>query len=317
MKIFPIFAMFKMLNMTEKLQEISKVLNQAIDKSGKFYFEHHLPSKVSIALFEKADEMLNHAISDFPATAHFYRMKSQLKTYTMDYKEAITLLEKAIELEDKRKDKVQLIELNKHKDIIKPRPKLKKQKGRTADKELPYFKFHPNPVETEAFEYDNVICDCCGKETSVYYSGPFYCEGNIEALCPWCIASGKAAKKFDGGFQDYASIEGISADPSKANEIDYPAESLKEVTERTPAYNSWQQGFWLGHCGDLCAFVGYVGWAEIENKLDDFFDLESDCREFGLDREDLPKVLKNNGSCQGYLFQCLTCKKYRLYFDFD
>lgn len=303
--------------MVDRIQEISKALVQATDKSQKFPFEHILPAMISEPMFEKTDVMLTQAIADFPDCAHFYRMKSQLKTYTMDYNEAISLLDKAIELEGKQKDKVLRIELAEHKDIVKPQRKIKKTKG-TANKELPYFKYHPNPIETGVFESDSVaICNCCGKEAQIYYTGPFYSEEDIEALCPWCIASGKAAKKFKGEFQDYASIEGISADPSQPNAIYYTKESLKEVTERTPAYNSWQQGVWLGHCGDLCAFAGYVGWTEIEDKLEQFIDLESDCREFGLQREDLPKALKNNGSCQGYLFQCLTCKKYRLYFDFD
>lgn len=304
--------------MTEKLKEISQILSSAIGKSNKFWFEHIMPSKMSVSLFERADEMLDQAISEFPDSAHFYRMKSQLKTFTMDYKEAILLLEKAIELEGKQKDKVHLIELNDHKDVPKPQAKSSIPKEKASNKKLPFFKYHPDPIETGAFETDEIIeCDCCGKETSVYYTGPFYCIDDVDVLCPWCIASGKAAKKFDGEFQDYASIEGISPDPSVANLSNYREKSIREVTKRTPAYHSWQQGVWLGHCDDLCAFVGYVGWQEIEDKLDEFVDLDSDCTDFGLNREDLSKVLRDNGSCQGYLFQCLTCKKYRLYFDFD
>lgn len=304
--------------MTERIKQISEILRRATSISGKYQFEHILPSKAAIPFFEKANEMLNQALLDFPNSTHFYRMKSQVKTYTMDYKEAISLLEKAIELEGNQKDKVLLMELNNHKDIVKPNPKIKQSKGKVAGKEMPYFKYHPNPVETGVFESDNELeCDCCGKETPIYYTGPFYSVKEVEALCPWCIASGKAAKKFEGEFQDYSSIEGISADPSLSDTIGYKKENIKELIERTPAYCSWQQGYWLGHCDDLCAFVDYVGWAEIEDKLDEFADLDGDCEKFGLLREDLPKYLRNNGSCQGYLFQCLTCKKYRLYLDFD
>ena len=40
-----------------------------------------------------------------------------------------------------------------------------------VEKEVPYFKYHPNPVETEAFKTDKtVVCDCCRKETDIYYT---------------------------------------------------------------------------------------------------------------------------------------------------
>ena len=42
-------------------------------------------------------------------------------------------------------------------------------------KELPFFKYHPNPLKTGTFETDKtVICDCCGKETDIYYSCLLY-----------------------------------------------------------------------------------------------------------------------------------------------
>ncbi len=62
---------------------------------------------------------------------------------------------------------------------------------------LPQFKYHPKPLETGAFEQDKTVeCDCCEQQTSVYYSGPFYCVDEVEHLCPWCIADGSAAEKF-------------------------------------------------------------------------------------------------------------------------
>jgi len=173
---------------------------------------------------------------------------------------------------------------------------------------LPKFKYHPNPIETGAFKSDKTVtCDCCGQATPIYYAGPFYCKDDVEALCPFCIANGKASEKFDGAFQDAASIEGVLSNINK--------EAITEVTTRTPGYCSWQEEAWLVHCNDLCAFVGYVGWKEIKDKLNDFVDLESDIEDFDLSIDDLPTSLVNNSSPQGYLFQCLHCKKYRLYID--
>ncbi len=49
---------------------------------------------------------------------------------------------------------------------------------------LPQFKYHPKPLETGAFEQDKTVeCDCCEQQTSVYYSGPFYCVD--EWICPY------------------------------------------------------------------------------------------------------------------------------------
>ena len=59
-------------------------------------------------------------------------------------------------------------------------------------KELPFFKYHPNPLKTGAFKTGkNVVCNCCGKETDVYYTRPFYSVENIEYLCPECIVNGE------------------------------------------------------------------------------------------------------------------------------
>ena len=100
---------------------------------------------------------------------------------------------------------------------------------------LPQFKYHPKPLETGAFEQDKTVeCDCCEQQTSVYYSGPFYCVDEVEHLCPWCIADGSAAEKFAGSFQDDASIEGVEFEYDEEDEFagiknTYPDEMLKEL----------------------------------------------------------------------------------------
>ncbi|WP_110877456.1 PF03691 family colicin E2 tolerance protein CbrC [Franconibacter helveticus] len=192
-----------------------------------------------------------------------------------------------------------------------------------AIRPLPLFKYHPHPLETGAFETGKTVkCDCCQQATPLYYSGPFYSVENINAFCPWCIASGAAAQKFNGVFQDDASLEGVDYAFNEKGEAQgttgaITLEQVAELVERTPGYRGWQQEHWLAHCDDFCAFVGYVGWKEIKDRLSEFANLESDCADSGLQTEDLEKVLFNNGSCQGYLFQCLHCAKYRLHIDFD
>lgn len=193
----------------------------------------------------------------------------------------------------------------------------------TEKRALPYFKYHPEPIKTGAFITDDtVICDCCGKETNIYYEGPFFSVDDIEALCPWCIADGSASEKFEGDFQDLSSVEGILSTYDSNGEYSgyqsgVPKENLEELIRRTPGYQGWQQEHWLTHCGDLCAFIGYVGWEDIADKLDGFVSLAEDIGEIGMNMDDLPNNLTNEGHCQGYLFKCCCCGKLRLHIDFS
>jgi len=181
---------------------------------------------------------------------------------------------------------------------------------------LPVFKYHPNPIETGAFKVgETEECDCCGQTTDICYTSPFYSAEEINVLCPFCIANGEAAEKFDGEFQDYLGIEGVSPNPAEPSTFKN-AEAIEEVTKRTPGYRGWQQEVWLKHCDDLCAFVGYIGWDELQ-QLGLTDEIESDLAEnseIGT-IEHVQKYCRNGGDLQGYLFQCLHCKKHRLYMD--
>lgn len=169
---------------------------------------------------------------------------------------------------------------------------------------IPKFKYHPNPIETEIFKTDkNVNCECCNKETEIYYDGPFYSVTDVNYICPSCIATGKAAEKFNGEFQDPALVDEI-----------HDKEKLEELIYRTPGYVGWQQEYWIAHCNDFCAFMGYVCWKDIL-KMGLEQEIEETYREDlnGIDIETVKQCL--NGSMQGYLFQCLNCNKHFLYID--
>jgi uncharacterized protein CbrC (UPF0167 family) len=182
--------------------------------------------------------------------------------------------------------------------------------------DLPKFKYHPDPIKTGAFKTDKtVVCECCAKETNIYYSRPFYSIEEIEFLCPECISNGKASLKFKGEFQDYASIEGISPNPSEPPTFTNE-EAIEEVTTRTPGYRGWQQEVWLTHCNDCCAFIDYVGWDELQQmnlvaEIEEDLSANSDYDTI----ENVEKYCRNNGDLQGYLFRCLVCGKHRLHMD--
>ena len=173
---------------------------------------------------------------------------------------------------------------------------------------IPTFKYHPDPIATGAFNQgESCTCDCCGKETEIWYKSPFYSVERVKCLCPECIANGSAAEKFDGQFQDDCSVDEVSDD-----------KKLDELIHRTPGYHGWQQEYWPAHCDDYCAFIGYVGWADlvrlgIDKEIEESYGNEIN----GWDIEMLKQNLVNGGSLQGYLFKCLHCGKYRLQIDCD
>lgn len=173
------------------------------------------------------------------------------------------------------------------------------------DVQLPTFKYNPNSLELGIIKKELTTCCVCKNEREYIYSGPFYSIENVESICPWCIANGNAAKKFDGEFQDSYSCDEVNDE-----------EKLKELIHRTPGYRGWQQEYWLGHCNDFCAFIGYVEWKEIahlENELQQ--DLVEFTEYYGLSLQDFQYSLGHQGSLQGYLFKCLHCGIHRLHVD--
>ena len=299
--------MTSMNNSKPDISKLYQLFREAERKSDKNMMEFTFPSDESLVLFDEVNCQIEEVLLEDPSNSNLNRIKALAKTYLMDYNAAYEALRKTVEKENKSKDKVLLSQLESLKDT--PIPDKSK---------LPYFKYHPDPIRTGAFQYDKKIkCDCCANETEIYYTGPFYSINDVEALCPQCISSGAASKKFNGEFQDYSSLENISSDPNVDNTEIYKEENINELIHCTPGYTGWQQEVWLSHCDDFCAFIRYVGWDDIKNRLDEFVNIETDCEELGLSLEDLPDYLYNGGSCQGYLFQCLHCRKYRLRFDFD
>ena len=94
-------------------------------------------------------------------------------------------------------------------------------------------------------------------------------------------------------------------------------ERLDELIHRTPGYHGWQQEYWRAHCGDYCAFLGYVGYKELEQMgiVDEVLD-DTIWKEW-MKPETMLRNMVDGGSVQGYLFRCLHCGKYRLWVDCD
>lgn len=175
---------------------------------------------------------------------------------------------------------------------------------------LPTFRYHPDPLASGSVALRRRKCRCCGRVRGAVYEGPVYAEEDLDGrLCPWCIADGSAAARFDASFVDDEDLEeGI------------PAAAARELGERTPGFAAWDRGLWLACCGDATAFVGPAGIAEVR----------AGCREVeGMLMSDLVhrlgisgglavrtlEALTRGGSPTVMLFRCLACRSARGYVD--
>lgn len=174
----------------------------------------------------------------------------------------------------------------------------------------PQFKYHPNAYQLDLFVEVKGRCSVCHEERSLKYEASFYSEEDPEYICPFCIADGRAAKKYQGEFNDYCGIEGVSPDPNDPSPT-IPKEMLLEICERTPSYISWQQEVWLSHCNEPCAFIDYADTKTIAPFREEII---SELDSIG---EETLEYLSKDGDCVGYLFQCVQCGKHKLHVDFS
>ena len=94
---------------------------------------------------------------------------------------------------------------------------------------LPAFKYCPDPLVSGIFRTQEkaVACDCCQRDTHVFYTHPFYSYDDIEALCPECIAGGRATEELEG---EFVIRDDVSQAIGKAQQ--------DELCLRTPSYSS-------------------------------------------------------------------------------
>ena len=171
--------------------------------------------------------------------------------------------------------------------------------------ELPEFPYHPDPRATGSVVASDTSCVVCGLTRGFVYTGPVYSQEElVDCLCPWCIADGSAARKYDAEFTDVGW--GVPAD--------IPAAVVLEVAGRTPGFAGWQQEHWLYHCADAAAFLGRVGWQELQSYPDAVESLRRETpRADGVG--DYLMALDKEGEATAYLFRCRHCRCHLAYSD--
>ncbi|MFB7652544.1 MULTISPECIES: CbrC family protein [unclassified Streptomyces] len=171
---------------------------------------------------------------------------------------------------------------------------------------LPFFRYHPDPVASGAIRAAAEPCACCERSRGWLYTASFYSAQEVSGrFCPWCIADGRAAERFEGEFADSYGLEGISED------------AMHEVTRRTPAFHAWQDPHWLTHCGDAAAFLGEVGHTELMEHPEALAQLRANMGMDGRHDEDRPEsFLTHLGEdATAMLFRCTVCDTHLAYID--
>ncbi|MFG2464139.1 CbrC family protein [Streptomyces canus] len=172
---------------------------------------------------------------------------------------------------------------------------------------LPRFPYHPHPVATGSVTPSDAPCVCCGQERGWVYTGPVYAAGAPDSgICPYCIAFGKAAERYDATFAE--AIEG-----------DVPKDVVTAILRHTPGFVAWQSPTWLTHCGDGAEFLGLAGAKELERHPDALDDLRRRCAEWTWppdEVEDFLGSLDKDDQPTAYLFRCRLCATHLAYADF-
>ena len=177
--------------------------------------------------------------------------------------------------------------------------------------DLSAFRYHPDPIASGSIAASDATCVCCDRQRGFIYAGPTYCEAELEdALCPWCIADGSAAKKFEANFTDPTCFPD-----------DIPPATIAEIAYRTPGFSAWQSEKWLTCCGDAAAFLEPVGHAEIRAR---YPQIEGTLmmyivHELGISGGAATRFLQSLDRDQGptaYVFACRHCDNKPAYVDY-
>ena len=101
------------------------------------------------------------------------------------YKLFSTIVNKVDRKQIKKLATLQELSKSKADNYALPRPLTKEEEATRRErlKDLPQFRYYPDPVGTGAFEEGEAkTCPCCGKKSTVYYSIFPYCIENMENI---------------------------------------------------------------------------------------------------------------------------------------
>ncbi|MFD4511090.1 CbrC family protein [Streptomyces sp. NPDC058457] len=76
--------------------------------------------------------------------------------------------------------------------------------------DLPFFRYHPDPLASGSIRAAADTCACCNRSTGWICTATFCTAHEVDGpFCPWCIADGSAAQRFAGEFADSYGLAGV------------------------------------------------------------------------------------------------------------
>ena len=163
--------------------------------------------------------------------------------------------------------------------------------------ELPQFRHYPGAEADGLFAQSEEVCDACERARGWIADCVVYTALADEVfVCPWCIADGTAATRFEGTFNEV--------------EATVPEDLRAIVEQRTPGIESWQDWDWPGHCGEPAIYLGQPRAGQMPPEAVAFL------RAQGM-AQDLIDTLDPEASATGYLFQCARCSQLLVRWDAD
>ena len=178
---------------------------------------------------------------------------------------------------------------------------------------LPTFRYHPDPIDSGSIVPSNATCRSCGKARGYIYTGPVYALDELDdSICPWCIADGSAAARFDAEFVDASAVGGYGNWESVSPEV------VEEISRRTPGFSGWQQERWWTHCDDAAVFLGPAGARELQGPWAGAIPaLRTDVGYDDAQWAEYAAVLDRDRGPTAYVFQCRHCGQLGGYSDCD
>lgn len=115
--------------------------------------------------------------------------------------------------------------------------------------DLPHFPYHRDPLASGSLIASTQNCACCGQARGYLYSGTIYALSKPEAICPWCIADGTAAEKFNAEFFDAYFCD------DNYNYLNLAAKHYLAVFGKTIGFASFNPIAWWVHCDEPAEYI--------------------------------------------------------------
>lgn len=197
------------------------------------------------------------------------------------------------------------------------------------------YRYFQDPHNYSTYTNENQLCGLCNK-LEPGYKGPFYGLHHVEFVCEECLFSGKLSdvEGTTNSWSDFSVREQLEELHPELNETqinNLVEERSAEIKYRTPHLVTWQDFTWPVHCGDYCRFIKEAGKADLNNLAKDgdgqvYFSqhlpeyqkkITHVTSVWKAIRPDSPINNSTSFSVGVYLFQCLECREYVIYWDCD